>query len=277
MKDDSKYLSSKEFADLCGITKNTLIWYEKKGLLKPRYIGENGYRYYSREQFYDIDLVKSLKWVDKSLDECRDYIANRSEENFLSMLMEQQTILEKKIAFLSRQKSIVDRSMQDFLSMKSRLSIYPKLVMLPEMYFLVKKIDDVSPKGYIEALNELFVIFHSSLQTYGSAPSMLNGAIVSYENLMAGEYSRPEFLTLKINAPIPIDACRTTEKGYYATCFHMGSVERIAETYDMLKSFIDEMGFIITGNSQENDMVNYLNTSDKSHFCKEILIPVRRK
>ena len=276
MKDNKKYLSSKEFADLCGITKNTLIWYEKKGLLKPKLIGENGYHYYSREQFYDIDLIKSLKWTDRSLDECRFYMDHRSEENFLAMLIEQQNLLEKKITHLTRQRNIVDRSIQDYLSMKSRFSVYPQLIALPEMYFLVKEVTELTPKDYIETLSDLFQIFHSCLKTYGSAPGMFNGAIISRENLLKGNYTVLSYLTLKINAPIPIDACHTMEKGYYATCFHTGDIGKIAETYERLKDFIARIGFEISGDSLENDFINYLHTDDPERFCKEILIPVRK-
>ena len=36
-----------EFAALCGVKKDTLLHYDHIGLLKPQWVGENGYRYYS--------------------------------------------------------------------------------------------------------------------------------------------------------------------------------------------------------------------------------------
>ena len=38
-----------EFAKLCNTTKETLFHYDKIGILKPKFIKRNGYRYYSAE------------------------------------------------------------------------------------------------------------------------------------------------------------------------------------------------------------------------------------
>ena len=56
-----KYLSTGEFASLCRTRKDTLLFYDKEGLLKPRLVSENGYRRYSIGQFYEFDMVAMLK------------------------------------------------------------------------------------------------------------------------------------------------------------------------------------------------------------------------
>ena len=40
-------LSAGEIARMCNVSKELLIHYDKVGLLKPKVIGKNGYRYYS--------------------------------------------------------------------------------------------------------------------------------------------------------------------------------------------------------------------------------------
>ena len=56
-----KYLSTGEFASLCRTRKDTLLFYDKEGLLKPRLVSENGYRRYHIGQFYEFDMVAMLK------------------------------------------------------------------------------------------------------------------------------------------------------------------------------------------------------------------------
>ena len=51
---NKKYLKINEFAKLCHTTKDTLLHYDQKDLLKPEYTAENKYRYYSIEQFLNI-------------------------------------------------------------------------------------------------------------------------------------------------------------------------------------------------------------------------------
>ncbi len=51
-----KLLTTGQFAKLCGTQKGTLFFYDSEGLLKPKYVSENGYRRYGAEQFFDFDL-----------------------------------------------------------------------------------------------------------------------------------------------------------------------------------------------------------------------------
>ena len=50
-----------QFAKLCGTTKETLFYYDELGILKPVKVAENGYRYYSASQFFDLDLITVLQ------------------------------------------------------------------------------------------------------------------------------------------------------------------------------------------------------------------------
>lgn len=61
-----------EFARLCHTTKETLLHYDRKGLLQPKYIADNGYRFYSAEQFFDFDMISLLKETGSSLEEIRE-------------------------------------------------------------------------------------------------------------------------------------------------------------------------------------------------------------
>lgn len=277
MTPEQKYLTCKEFTSLCGITKNTLVWYEKKGLISPKMVGENGYHYYGKEQFYEIDLIKSLKWVDKSLDECKSYMEHRSEDTYLPMLLEQQRVLGEKITALSGQKSIVDQTIQDYLSMKSRYSEEPKIVAMPERYFLSEPIENNTSRGYMKSLNRLFETFHNCLPIYKVAPSMLNAAIICQSDLLTENYQKLSYVCLKIASQIPIKMCLTIPKGEFALCFHKGKVEEISGTYATLTAFIQSKGLEVAGDAIESDFLNYLVTDNPELYAKEILIPVRPK
>ena len=55
------FLNVGEFARICHTTRETLLHYDRKGLLKPAYVAENGYRRYSMKQYFDFDLICLLK------------------------------------------------------------------------------------------------------------------------------------------------------------------------------------------------------------------------
>jgi DNA-binding transcriptional MerR regulator len=47
----------KQLADLAGISRRTLHYYDEKGLLKPTSLGENGYRYYGNEAVLQLQQI----------------------------------------------------------------------------------------------------------------------------------------------------------------------------------------------------------------------------
>lgn len=55
------YFFAKELAELHKISKQTLIFYDKKNILKPAFIDNNGYRMYSLKQYFILDIILDLK------------------------------------------------------------------------------------------------------------------------------------------------------------------------------------------------------------------------
>lgn len=64
-------LSTGEFARMCNVSKELLIHYDKVGLLKPKVIGKNGYRYYSLKQLYLMDAIRFFLDTGMSMKEVR--------------------------------------------------------------------------------------------------------------------------------------------------------------------------------------------------------------
>ena len=62
-----------EIATVCGVSVDTLRFYESKKLIKPDYTDkESNYRYYSRENLIRLRIILGLKDAGLSLLELRD-------------------------------------------------------------------------------------------------------------------------------------------------------------------------------------------------------------
>ena len=57
--------------------------YDKVGLLKPKVIGKNGYRYYSLKQLYLMDAIRFFLDTGMSMKEVKTYLDNRTTDLFL--------------------------------------------------------------------------------------------------------------------------------------------------------------------------------------------------
>lgn len=65
--DKTKLFTIGQFSSIHGVTKKTLMWYDKVGLLKPAIIGEKGYRYYTYEQSSLLETILMLRELNVSI------------------------------------------------------------------------------------------------------------------------------------------------------------------------------------------------------------------
>ncbi|MGN0072837.1 MAG: MerR family transcriptional regulator [Coriobacteriales bacterium] len=109
MAEETLYTTG-QFAELCGVKKQTLFHYDDIGLLRPELVEENGYRRYSYSQYQTFLLISCLKEAGMSLTEIKDYL----EED--DPLRRQHTVelrlaaLDNRIAYLMNVRKILASS-----------------------------------------------------------------------------------------------------------------------------------------------------------------------
>lgn len=92
-----KYLTISELAKYAGVSRRTLIYYDQIHLFKPAKIGENGYRYYSIDQYFELDVILLLKNLDVSLEEIHAFLKNRNVDYVLDGFMRQKQKVDEQI------------------------------------------------------------------------------------------------------------------------------------------------------------------------------------
>lgn len=99
-----------EMSKLNNISIQTLRYYDKMGLLKPAYINEeNGYRYYTIDQFIVVDMIKNCKLMGLSLEEIKEFIGrNITPQSIYEILNRQQETIANKIEELQQAKRYID-------------------------------------------------------------------------------------------------------------------------------------------------------------------------
>lgn len=66
-----KQYTVKQVARLAGVTVRTLHFYDEIGLLTPAYKGENGYRYYEKEQLLGLQQILFYRELNVPLEQIR--------------------------------------------------------------------------------------------------------------------------------------------------------------------------------------------------------------
>ena len=85
-----------DFAKICNTTKDTLLHYEKKGLLLPAYIAANGYRFYRIEQYFDLEVILMYKDAGVALNAIKNNIRKEKIDDYKSFLSRQIKRLEQE-------------------------------------------------------------------------------------------------------------------------------------------------------------------------------------
>ena len=87
-----------EVSKIKEITIKALRYYHKMGILIPRYIDkENGYRYYSLDQFIYIDIIKGCRTLGISISELQEIFKSYDTEKLLKFLKLKKEEAERNI------------------------------------------------------------------------------------------------------------------------------------------------------------------------------------
>ena len=151
LKEKAALFTIGQFAALHEINKKTLMWYDEIGLLKPACIKENGYRYYSYQQSAALETILMLRELNVSLDEIKQFMENRTIDNFASLLQEKITELNQTISHLRSIQKILINQQQDMDMLRSldiaEISLVEKQSRyLVKTYHLNKKLSGSLPK-----------------------------------------------------------------------------------------------------------------------------------
>ncbi len=253
-------------AKLHGISKQTLLYYDSIGLLKPRETDKyNKYRYYTLDQFDELDVIICLKTLGMKLKEIKNYLKKTSLTDRVELLENQGSVIETKIGELKR----IDTRLKTILStFKSSIRINPgelgikkinkrylvtESVLPPHSWFdleiAIKKLIDHSLKQRRTQINDLLVFMQTDR--------------VGHENFkrVALETDR------KSSHFLP--------GGEYAYLYHKGTYETLPESRMQLSRYIRKSGFQKAGDTIEKMLLGSLTIPDETDYLTEIQVLVK--
>lgn len=101
-------MTTHEVAELLHINKQTILYYEKEGLLLPKR-NENGYRDYREEDIDTLKLIQTLRLMECSIEEIRKILSH--QESIQEVLKEKQEFLKQKRIEIDD----IERKIYDFI------------------------------------------------------------------------------------------------------------------------------------------------------------------
>ncbi|PRY78023.1 MerR family transcriptional regulator [Alkalibacterium olivapovliticus] len=238
MPKKTAYLSSGQFAGLVGVSKHTLYFYDEEGLFKPILVKDNGYRYYSIRQVETFSVISSLKDIGMPLDDIKQYLNNRSPEQFVTLLDTEAEKLKRKIDELSTLYTVMEEKKKlTSETLKHELNEYIIEETSPRYYYLTEVSNVLDTKAYYESYQR----HYSTLKSKTRRSSWLEGLMVPtseitnqltrYKGYIYTELETPQHSNFKLNG------------NPYLVNYIRGDDEAVLDGYRDLKQYALEQGY----------------------------------
>ena len=106
MKD---YYKIGEISKIYGIGRDSLMYYEDIGILKP-FRDKNGYRMYKLSDIWRLNLIKEIRSLNFPMKKIKEYLDDRNIESTKEILNKEIILIDEKIEeLLSYKQNIMKR------------------------------------------------------------------------------------------------------------------------------------------------------------------------
>ena len=98
-----------QMSKLTGVPKDTLLYYDRVGLLNPTYrIEGSRYRYYTHDQFWTLDIIHCCRSIGVPVETIRTILKENDSYKIVALLKEYQQEVQQKRSFYERVDSDLD-------------------------------------------------------------------------------------------------------------------------------------------------------------------------
>ena len=257
-----------EIAAVCGVSIDTLRFYETKALITPAYVDpKSGYRYYCRENLFRLCTIFGLKNAGLSLSEIRDYLDGGKHA-------------EKKIAELTERRDLLSRAIENLQIRGIKPGdLTVSEIELPELLCLCRTVEARDGAHALRAIGE----FYDELIRDGIPISRAWPEFCEYPDnrLLKGEFPITDF-TVRACLPVdkknaPPEAVRYPASRALAVNYRGGYYD-LWKAYAALSRYINENGYVPTGYPKEIYLEIEADGSvhlDESRNVTRLIVPVR--
>lgn len=260
-----------EFSSLAKTTVKTLRYYDEIGLLCPKFVDANGYRYYEIEQLNQLIKIVELRNLDIPINDIKKIL---TAGNQCEILTKNLSNLEKELNRKQNQISLIKNYIAkakkgDFMeNYKAREIIVPQNI----VYY---------KHGVIDTMADLF----NFVLTAGAEAQKLNPNLecenYCYVTYSAHEYKEKdveleyvesvkklgnESETIKFRVDPQIKAIAVQHKGAY---------KNLQKAYAFALNWVKEKGYKVAGPIREVYIDGCWNKQDEQEYLTEIQIPIQ--
>ena len=267
MKD---YYKIGEISKIYGIGRDSLMYYEDIGILKP-FRDKNGYRMYKLSDIWRLNLIKELRSLNFQMKKIKEYLDDRNIESTKEILNKEIILIDEKIEeLLSYKQNIMKRldTINDelrnlklyeidlvYINKRKSRELNANITKDEEFDFLIQKLQ----KDYE---NRFTILGNNNIGSSFCLDKIKQGIYNEFKSVFCFLEDEEEIYNIIFN------------EGYYLTLTYKGKYKNNKHYINKMFKYIEEKGYKIISDPIEIYKIDIHETEDINEFITEIQIPV---
>lgn len=266
-----EYYKIGEISKIYGIGRDSLMYYEEIGILKP-FRDKNGYRMYSISDIWRLNLIKELRSLNFSMKKIKEYLDDRNIETTNKILNEEINLIDEKIRELVNYRESINKRLDsinnvindsnineikvEYINKRKALKLNADIKKDEDVDFLIQKLQ----KEYEDRFN---ILGNNNI-----------GAVFNLEKINQGIFNefKSVFCFLEDNEYI---YNIIVDEGYYVTLTYKGSYKNNKEYINKMLDFINTNKYEVIKEPIEIYKIDIHETGIIEEFITEIQIPIK--
>ncbi|MBU3179356.1 MerR family transcriptional regulator [Clostridium estertheticum] len=267
-----QYYRIGEISEIYGIGKDSLRYYEKLGIIKPKR-GENGYRLYNIKDIWKLNLIKELRNFDISMKRIKEYLEDRSIETTKQILQEEMKLIDEKMQLLTDNKDNIIKRLKSIDDIISDIELNKIQVRHIKLRKALKLNAGISNEGDAECIiKRLQKQYEDKIYILGNG----NIGVVYDED----KFNKIEDMKYKAAFCLldddEVKYNMILDEGDYVNIVYKGTFDEDMEHIQNMMKYIEENKYKVVGNMMKICKINIHETAIEEEHITEIQIPVRK-
>ena len=267
MKD---YYKIGEISKIYGIGRDSLMYYEDIGILKP-FRDKNGYRMYKLSDIWRLNLIKELRSLNFPMKKIKEYLDDRNIESTKEILNTEISLIDEKIEELLSYKENIMKRLDTisyelknlklyeielvYINKRKALELNANITKDEEFDFLIQKLQ----KDYE---NRFTILGNNNIGSSFCLDKIKKGIYNEFKSVFCFLEDEEEIYNIIF------------DEGYYLTLTYRGEYKNNKQHINKMFKYIEEKGYKVISDPIEIYKIDIHETEDINEFITEIQIPV---
>ncbi len=269
----NNFMSISDFAKMSGLSRQTLIYYDKIGLFSPAVVADNKYRMYSRGQIETISAITMLQDLGVPLKKIKHILSNISPQTTTNLLNEQLNTIEKEITKLSALQEMVRLRLQQIQKGIAALENNCEFLVRESSCDIPVFVGNELNCSPAEITDDMFVQFFQQTEQ-NNLPSIFTLGCIRKTDWSSKNYDIASRLFCRVQNKKYANA--SISAGTYVLGYGKGDPGENTEIYEKLKRFIAKNNFQPIGDIYEEYLIDELAEKNPENFVFQIALRVQQ-